>query len=45
LVEGADDLVVPFADPHAPLTGATAVTITVALATADVPPALMQVSV
>jgi hypothetical protein len=46
LVEGADDAVVPFADPHAPLTAtAPAVTVTVALATEDVPPVPVQVSV
>src|SRR6266581_6947703 len=45
LVEGADDAVVPFADPHAPLTAtAPAVTTTVVLAE-DVPPAPVQVSV
>jgi hypothetical protein len=45
LVEGLDDAVVPFADPHMPLTGAGAVpTATVVLA-ADAPPAPMQVSV
>ena len=33
LVEGADDTVVPFADPHAPLTGVwLALTATVVLA-------------
>jgi hypothetical protein len=46
LVEGADDTVVPFADPHAPLIGAgLALTATVALATGDVPPAPVQASV
>ncbi len=46
LVEGADDAVVPFADPHAPLTATgTALTATVVLATEDVPPAPVQVSV
>ncbi len=46
LVEGAADTVVPFADPHAPLTAtAPAVTTTVALAAADVPPVPVQVSV
>jgi hypothetical protein len=46
LAEGADDAVVPFADPHAPLTAAAAaVTTTVVLATADVPLAPVQVSV
>jgi hypothetical protein len=46
LVEGADDAVVPFADPHAPLTATgTALTATVVLATGDVPPAPVQVSV
>ena len=43
LVEGADNAVVPFADPHAPLT-APAVTTTVLLAE-DVPPVPVQVSV
>ena len=46
LVEGADDAVVPFADPHAPLTAtAPAFTTTVVLATEDVPPVPVQVSV
>jgi hypothetical protein len=46
LVEGADDAVVPFADPHVPLTAtAPAVTATVVLAAADVPPVPAQVSV
>jgi len=46
LAEGADDAVVPFADPHAPLTaGAAAVTVTVVLAGADVPPLPLQLSV
>jgi hypothetical protein len=46
LVEGADDTVVPFADPHAPLTAtAPAPTVTVVLATEDVPPGPVQVSV
>jgi hypothetical protein len=46
LVEGADDAVVPFADPHAPLTATGPVfTVTVVLATADVPPVPAQVSV
>ena len=45
LVEGLDDAVVPFADPHAPLTGAgPAFTATVALAAGDVPPLPVQVS-
>ena len=45
LAEGADDTVVPFADPHAPPTGAwLAFTVTVALATGDVPPPPVQVS-
>jgi len=37
LVEGADDALLPFADPHAPLTatGAAAFTATVVLATAE----------
>src|SRR4029077_7138808 len=46
LVEGADDTVVPFADPHAPLTATVpACTTTVVLATEDVPPAPVQLSV
>jgi hypothetical protein len=47
LVEGLDDAVVPFADPHTPLTGAgaAAFTATVALAAGDVPPLPVQVSV
>ena len=46
LAEGADDAVVPFADPHAPLTATgAAVTATVVLAAADVPPVPVQVSV
>ena len=46
LVEGADDTVVPFADPHAPLTAtAPAPAVTVVLATEDVPPGPVQVSV
>ena len=46
LLEGADDAVVPFADPHAPLTATgAAVTTTVVLAAADMPPNLVQVSV
>ena len=46
LVEGADDAVVPFADPHTPLTGAgAALTATVVLAAGDVPPLPLQVSV
>jgi hypothetical protein len=45
LLEGADDAVVPFADPHAPLTATgAALTVTVVLATDDVPPAPVQVS-
>src|SRR4029434_93366 len=45
LVEGVDDAVVPFADPHTPLTGAgAAFTATVAL-TFDVPALPVQVSV
>jgi hypothetical protein len=45
LAEGADDAVVPFADPHAPLTATVAAcTATVVLATGDVPPAPVQVS-
>ena len=46
LVEGLDDAVVPFADPHKPLTGAgAAFTATVVLAAGDVPPLPVQVSV
>jgi hypothetical protein len=46
LAEGLDDAVVPFADPHTPLTGAgPALTTTVVLAAADVPPLPVQVSV
>jgi hypothetical protein len=47
LVEGLDDAVVPFADPHTPLTGAgaAAFTATVVLAAGDVPPLPLQVSV
>ena len=47
LVEGADDAVVPFADPHTPLTGAgaAALTATVVLAAEDIPPLPIQVSV
>jgi hypothetical protein len=46
LVEGLDDAVIPFADPHTPLTGAgAAFTATVVLAAGDVPPLPLQVSV
>jgi hypothetical protein len=46
LVEGLDDAVMPFADPHTPLTGAgAAFTATVVLAAGDVPPLPVQVSV
>jgi hypothetical protein len=45
LVEGADDTLVPFADPHVPLTAAAALTVTFTLATGDVPPAPAQVNV
>ena len=46
MVEGADDTVVPFADPHTPLTGAgAALTVTVVLAAADVPLLPVQLSV
>jgi hypothetical protein len=46
LVEGADDALVPFADPHAPLTAtAGAFTVTVVLATADLPSRPVHVSV
>ena len=45
LVEGADETVVPFADPHAPLTGVWLVfTDTVVLAAGDVPPLPVQVN-
>ena len=45
LVEGADDTVVPLADPHAPLTGTVAAcTTTVVLAIEDVPPAPVHLS-
>ena len=44
-VEGADDTVVPFADPQAPLTGVwLAFTATVVLAIGDVPPLPVHVS-
>jgi nitrate reductase beta subunit len=46
LLEGADDACVPFADPHAPATGAgAALTATVVLAAADKPLYPIQVSV
>ena len=46
LAEGLDDTVVPFADPHTPLTGAVAAfTATVVLAAGAVPPLPVQVSV
>ena len=46
LVEGLDDAVVPFADPHTPLTGVGAgFTATVVMAAGDVPPLPVQVSV
>jgi hypothetical protein len=46
LDEGLNDAVVPFADPHTPLTGAGAAFIaTVVLAAGDVPPLPVQVSV
>jgi hypothetical protein len=46
LVEGADEAVVPFADPHAALTATgPAVTATVVLAAEDVPPVPVQASV
>ena len=46
LVEGAEAAVVPFADPHAPLTATTgAFTATVVLAIGDAPPAPLQASV
>jgi hypothetical protein len=45
LAEGADDAVVPFADPHAPLTGVwLAFTVTVVLAMGDAPPPPVHVS-
>jgi hypothetical protein len=45
LAEGADDTVVPFADPQVPLTPTAAVfTVTVVLAGADVPPLPLQLS-
>jgi hypothetical protein len=44
--EGLDDAGAPFADPHRPLTGAcAALTATVALDAADVPPGPPQLSV
>src|SRR3954465_2687608 len=46
LAEGLDDTVVPFADPHTPLTAAAAgATVTVALAGAEVPPLPLQLKV
>jgi hypothetical protein len=46
LAEGLDDAVVPFDDPHTPLTAPEAAfTATVVLAAADVPPLPVQVSV
>jgi hypothetical protein len=46
LAEGTDATVVPFDDPHTPLTGAEAAfTATVVLAAGDVPPLPVQVSV
>jgi hypothetical protein len=46
LAEGLEDVVVPFDDPHTPLTAAgAAFTATVVLAAADVPPLPLQVSV
>jgi hypothetical protein len=45
LAAGADDAVVPFADPHVPLVAAAAAfTVTVALAGADVPPLPLQLN-
>jgi hypothetical protein len=42
-VEGAAEAVMPFADPHAPFTGAeVAFTTTVAVAGGDVPPVPVQ---
>lgn len=46
LADGADDAVVSFADPHAPLTGVwLAFTDTVVLAIGDVPPLPVHVSI
>jgi hypothetical protein len=45
LVEGLDDAVVPFADPHTPLTGAGPVFTATVILTADAPLLPMQVSV
>jgi hypothetical protein len=46
LVEGLDDAVVPFADPHTPLTGAgAAFTATVVLTAGDIPPLPEHISV
>ena len=46
LLEGANDAVVPFADPHTPATGAgAALTATAVLAAGDIPPLPTQVSV
>ena len=46
LVEGADDALVLFADPHTPLTAtAAAFTATVVLAIGDAPPVPLQASV
>ena len=45
LAAGADNAVVPFADPHVPLTATVpAFTATIVLASADVPPGPVQVS-
>ena len=45
LAEGLDDAIVPFADPHMPVTAAVAAfTVTVVLAGADVPPLPLQLS-
>ena len=45
LVEGMDDTVVPFADPHTPLTGAGPVFTATVILTVDAPLLPMQVSV
>jgi hypothetical protein len=45
LAEGLDDAVVPFADPHTPLTGAGAAFTATVILTADAPLLPMQVSV
>ena len=45
LAEGIDAAVVPFADPHTPLTGVGAAFMATVVLAADVPPLPMQVSV